>query len=238
MSGTVIIDECDEVSAAPCTDELEDWTSPESACDDAPPQQTTADDRDEPWWFTKNCKSAANADAKLRTKLADAKKARAVYRDDLALRQTTLSPAQFRTLSLLLGYANPDLTNAFPSQEGAAKKLGVKRTTYNQHVAALRAKGWIRTHEFHVDGKQGNSGIQFLIPAGVLPLGEPWEGPCSFPNHAGEPKRPRSARRRGGRPPRNLCRGDGNTVVKTDGAVVYALNNSGAEDLNNSNAET
>lgn len=172
---------------------------------------------DEPWWFTKKCKSAEKADAKFRASLADPKKARAEYQH-IALLQTTLTHAEFRTLAYLLDKGDPDLTNSFPSQAGAAEKLGMTTSTYNAHLVALRKKGWVRTHEFLDDtGVQGNSGVQFMIPPGVLPLGERWEGPKHFPNHRGGEKRARNARRKGGRP-----------RSESSSAVVSPLNNSTA----------
>lgn len=150
---------------------------------------------DEQWWDTKKRERAEVVDARLRNRLLDPKKSRAVYRD-IADAQTKLTPARFRTLSYQLRKADPDLANSFPSHKAAAKALGISRATYDSHLTALKAQGWVRVHEFQNSetGKQSSSGIQFCIPAGVLPLGEPWEGPARFEKHVGAvPKRARKS---------------------------------------------
>jgi DNA-binding MarR family transcriptional regulator len=135
-----------------------------------------------------------SSDAKLRQALDDPKRCRAAYRD-IAELHTALTHAQFRVLSYLLRQADPDLTNAFPSQKTAAEALGMQRPTYNRHLVALRDAGWVRTHEFQYKGDQTSSGVQFCIPAEVLPLGEPWAGLAQFDKRLyGTPKRARRRR--------------------------------------------
>ena len=149
---------------------------------------------DEQWWQTKKRERAEAVDARLRVRLNDPKKARAVYRD-IADAQIKLTPMRFRVLSYQLRKADPDLSNSFPSHKAAAKALGISPATYNSHLMALKEQGWIRTHEFQnsESGKQSSSGIQFLIPAGVLPLGEVWtEGPTRWDKRiVGVPKKAR-----------------------------------------------
>ncbi|MEX2179343.1 MAG: helix-turn-helix domain-containing protein [Gemmatimonadaceae bacterium] len=148
-------------------------------------------------------------DAKLRNALDDPKRRRAVYRD-IADAHTPLTHAQFRVLSYLLRKANPDLSNAYPAQKTAARALGMKRPTYNAHLVALRRDGWVRTHEFHRDGAQSSSGVQFCIPNDVLPMGEGWSGPVRFEREYGTKKRPRKRHR---------------VPAEATEAVVHTLNN-------------
>ena len=184
-------------STAAAFDPHEDRTPHDAAAQD----ELAHRQLDEAWWQIKRRETIEQADARLRSKLTK-NTARSVYLE-IALLQPGLSHARHRVLCYLASKADPDLTNAFPAHEKAAAMLGIEPTTYNVHLVALRKLGWIKTHEFCDRAKQGNSGVQFMIPAKVLPLGDPWFGPMSFPNHWGKRKRPRIARRKGGRPKRD-----------------------------------
>jgi len=188
MSGIATLTEID-------FDQFEDRRpSPQAAEDQAAHQLL-----DEGWSQVERRKAA---DAKLRAKLSQSKSSRAVYLE-IALEHQGVTHAEFRVLTFLASKGDPALRSAFPSQEQSAARLGMKQPTYNTHLVALRRKGWIKTHEFSDGGRQGNSGVQFMIPAGLLPLGEAWCGPVDFQKHWGRPKPPRNSRRKGGRPRQN-----------------------------------
>lgn len=129
--------------------------------------------------------------AKWRRGLTDVQSRRRVYRL-LALRsrslgapqQHQLGDAACRVLLFLLELADNDLDNAFPSRATAAKLLGMAAGAYRMALWRLRRQGWIRTKEYfrRSDGTQSSSGIQFLVPPGILHPEDHagWAGPATF----------------------------------------------------------
>jgi hypothetical protein len=124
-------------------------------------------------------------DRKIRAALADPVRARAKYLE-VANSSDSLKGehGRFRVLYTLALRANPDLTNCFPSRRDVADCVRMPVATVNRHLVELRKAGWIRTHErCRADnGHQSSSDVQFCVPRDVLPLGEPWEGPCEWTN--------------------------------------------------------
>ena len=102
---------------------------------------------------------------------------------------SVLSATECRALlHLALRYARGDLSNAFPSQRRAAGELGMQPRAYHKLIAALQRKGWIRAHATAgPNGRQTSNGYQFRLPPGILPKGEPWEGPVSFKRRCQSP---------------------------------------------------
>src|SRR5207245_383048 len=92
--------------------------------------------------------------------------------------------ARCRVLCRLLKRANPDLHNSFESRTTAAAALGMKLKTYDAHIAALKAAGYVRTQEFrYADGTQAKgNGIQFCLPGRVFGSSQPWVGPTVWSN--------------------------------------------------------
>jgi hypothetical protein len=125
---------------------------------------------------------ALRKDAELRSKLAHEKRSRSVYRQIAAGcvgRKKQLTPTEFLVLCEHLEDADPDLTNSYRSRRKVAAALGMSLWAYENHRTSLRRKGWMRTIEYETERRrQTTSLVQFCIPAGVLPLGQPWEGPA------------------------------------------------------------
>lgn len=184
-------------------DEREDLTSPEQALEEEIEHRAL----DETKADVLRRERAEARDLRVRNVLGDSKRARAKYRDiaeaevppsrgnrtatqntkPADVRPWCLTHAEFRLLSYLLRKANPDLSNCFPSRRTAAKALRRKESTCRKLFKALREKGWIRTHAFHYEtGRQSSNGVQFFIPAGVLPMSEAWAGPTRFTNRLDE----------------------------------------------------
>lgn len=128
-------------------------------------------------------------DRKIRAALDDPARSRAKYLE-VANSSASLQGehGRFRVLYTLALRANPDLTNCFPSRKDVAKCVRMPLATLNRHLVELRKEGWIRTHErCRADnGRQSSSDVQFCVPRDVLPLGEPWEGPCEWKNRTVE----------------------------------------------------
>lgn len=158
---------------------------------------------DEQWWQTKKRESVEAAEAQLLRLLNDRKKSRAVYRRILLnqiparrSKRTTapkktaqkrapspepISDVGFRILCVYLEAADPDLSNCFVSRKKVAWTLGMDVRALDAQLAKLR--GYLCAYEFRREnGSVSSNGIQFCIPAGVLPLGEPWSGPVRFDN--------------------------------------------------------
>jgi hypothetical protein len=175
--------------------------------------------RDEQWWQTKRRESAEAAEARILRQLNDRTKARAVYRKILLnqmparrSKRTTaatrvaqkrspspepISDVGFRIMCVYLEAADPDLSNCFVSRKKVAWTLGMDVRALDAQLAKLRA--YMRAHEFRRDnGSVSSNGIQFCIPAGVLPLGTPWRGPIRFNNRTqgvrGAPRKRASTR--------------------------------------------
>lgn len=159
--------------------------------------------RDEQWWQTKKRESAEAVEARILRQLNDRTKARAVYRKILlnqmparrskrttAAKSVTqkrspspepITDVGFRIMCVYLEAADPDLSNCFVSRKRAAWTLGMDVRALGAQLAKLRA--YMRAHEFRREnGSVSSNGIQFCIPAGVLPMGKPWSGPVRFDN--------------------------------------------------------
>lgn len=146
------------------------------------------------WWDVRQHTRAKRIEAYLWGKVTNS--ARAKYRE-VALYTPSLTHAEYRVLCHQLERGDPDLSNSFVKRETAARQLRMSLPTYACHLAALRKKQWVRTHEFRrYDGTQSSSGIQFCIPAGVLPSGRPWASEPRFDKHHSVQPRERRRKRR------------------------------------------
>jgi hypothetical protein len=108
----------------------------------------------------------------------------AVYRQ-LARISTGLTDREYRRLDGLLSFADPDLSNAFPSRRQWRNRTGGPSQSLDvlDHVIrSLERKGWIRRIPFAKDdGSPSSNGYQFRIPPNELAEGdEGWDGPINF----------------------------------------------------------
>lgn len=114
-------------------------------------------------------------------------KDRTEYLDLAAGSAPTITPAEFRFLFILTGFADyKTLGNCFPRISLLATRLDVSTTRVKQYLRSLRKKGWLRVHQTrqNATGYQGPNLYQFCLPPQTE--GEPpILGPVDASNHPG-----------------------------------------------------